>query len=99
MPLDTTSPDPTARVSYNDDPDAPPSDLLPRADLTATTILGGAHAERNTVGQLFATQIASAIATKNPDEKRLVVVGLGLEKATVGREAFMDLLGLVLGVI
>ena len=86
-------------MTYNDDPDAPTSYLLPRADLTATTVLGGAHAERNTVGQLFATQIASAITTKNPDEKRLVVVGLGLEKATIGREAFMDIFSLVLGVI
>lgn len=86
-------------MNYNDDADAPSSDLLPRADLTATTVLGGAHAERNTVGQLFATQVASAISTKNPDEKRLLVIGLGLEKATVGREAFMDILSLVLGVI
>lgn len=86
-------------MSYNEDPEAPSSDLLPRADLTATTVLGGADSERNTTGQLFATQIASAIATRNPDEKRLVVVGLGMKKASIEREAFMDILGMVLGII
>lgn len=86
-------------MNYSDDPDATPSDLLPRTDLTATTVLGGTIPERNTVGQLVATQIASAIATKNPDEKRLLVVGLGLEKAELDRSAFMDLLDLILGIV
>ncbi|KAF2397199.1 hypothetical protein EJ06DRAFT_533378 [Trichodelitschia bisporula] len=79
--------------------DAPPSDLLPMSHLTATTVLGGTVPERDTLGQLLATQIASAIATKDTDEKRMVVVGLGLEKSTLGREEFMDLVELVLGII
>ncbi|KAF2097435.1 hypothetical protein NA57DRAFT_58024 [Rhizodiscina lignyota] len=101
VPLDTTSPDPTtsASANFSDDPDAMSSDLLPRVDLTATTVLGGTVPERNTVGQLVATQTASAITTKNPDEKRLLVMGLGLEKAELDRAAFMDLLELVLGIV
>ncbi len=51
---------------------------------------------RNALGQLYATQIASAIATKDPAEKRTVVVGLGLEKAATDREEFMGILDLVL---
>lgn len=86
-------------MSYNDDMDSSSSDLLPRADLTATTVLGGGVPERNTTGQLIASQIASAIATKSPDETRLLVVGLGLEKAETDRAGFMDLIGLVLETI
>lgn len=72
------------------------------AHLTATTVLGGTMPERDTVGQLVATQVASAIATKDPEERRLVVVGMGLEKKkgsdeVMSREAFMDLVGLVMG--
>ena len=86
-------------MNYSDDFDAAPLDLLPRADLTATTVLGGTLPERNTVGQLVATQIASALATKSPNEKRLLVLGMGFEKAELDRTAFMDLLELVLGII
>ncbi len=71
-------------------------ELLPMAHLTATTVLGGTEPERNALGQLYATQIASAIATKDPAEKRTVVVGLGLEKAATDREQFMGILDLVL---
>ncbi|KAK3060619.1 hypothetical protein LTS18_008132, partial [Coniosporium uncinatum] len=90
VPLDISS-DPTAlhanSTSYHNDDDdgddgsAPTSDLLPMSHLTATTILGGTIPERETVGQLCATQIASAVATKDPDEKRMVVVALGLQDA------------------
>lgn len=69
------------------------------AHLTATTILGGTMPERDTLCQLYATQIASTIATKNPEEKRLVVVGFGLEKAEADRRAFMDLIELAMSVI
>lgn len=67
--------------------------------LTATTVLGGTIPERDTIGQLCATQIASAISTKSPDEKRLVVVGMGLEKADSNRETFLSMIELVLKVI
>lgn len=67
--------------------------------LTATTVLGGTIPERDTIGQLYATQIASVISTKNPDDKRLVVVGMGLEKADAQRETFVGMIELVLKVI
>ncbi|OCL12915.1 hypothetical protein AOQ84DRAFT_284129 [Glonium stellatum] len=98
---------PSTSISY-DDEDSTPLDLLPLSQLTATTILGGTIPEIDTLGQLCATQIASAIATKDPRERRMVVVGLGLEKdmakRTIGgtqeaREGFSEILGLVLGVL
>lgn len=67
------------------------------AHLTATTVLGGTVSERDTAGQLVATQVASAISTKDPEEKRLVVVGMGFEKKDMSREAFVDVVGLVMG--
>ena len=70
-------------------------DILPSSYLTANTLLGGATPERETVGQLYATHIASAIATKNPDESRTILVGLGLTKAQASREQFFDLMQLV----
>ena len=48
------------------------------------------------MGQLYATQIASAIVTRNPDEKRTVLVGLGLSKFEARRESFYDTLDLVM---
>ncbi|KAF2137314.1 uncharacterized protein K452DRAFT_291710 [Aplosporella prunicola CBS 121167] len=99
VPLMTPSGDPTLQppqAFYDDeDPSAHDLDLLPMPHLTATTILGGTVPERDTVAQLVATQIASALATKNPGEERLLVVGLGLEGKELGREAFMDLVELV----
>ena len=96
---------PSTTISY--DEDSPRSDLLPLSQLTATTILGGMIPELDTLGQLCATQIASAIATKDPRERRMVVLGLGLEKdiakrASGGsegaREGFAEIVNLVLGV-
>ncbi|KAI9882548.1 MAG: hypothetical protein M1823_005708 [Watsoniomyces obsoletus] len=78
--------------------------LLPRSDLTASTILGGTIAERQTFGRLLATQLASAILTRNPEENRTLVVGLGLKNVNVNvnvdgdnnRRMFFDLIDLVL---
>ncbi|KAF2084377.1 hypothetical protein K490DRAFT_49363 [Saccharata proteae CBS 121410] len=92
----------TAQPSHfaNDlDDDLPDSELLPMAHLTATTVLGGTVEERNTVGQLLATQIASAVLMKTPEERRMVVVGLGLEGKELGREGFGEVVGLVLEVL
>ena len=70
-------------------------DMLPSAGLTAITLLGGATSERETMGQLYATQIASVIAAKNPEERRSVLVGFGFTKPQPGREQFFDLMDLV----
>lgn len=70
--------------------------LLPITNLTATTLLGGHAPGQDIIGQLYARQIASAIATKSPGEKRLLVVGLGLETTDAGRDAFFDIIDLAL---
>ena len=70
--------------------------LLPSSRFTATTTLGGRSAEREPIGHLYACQIASAIVTKDPAEKRLLVVGLGLHEPTVDRDIFDGIIDLVL---
>ncbi|KAL8957499.1 MAG: hypothetical protein Q9193_005245 [Seirophora villosa] len=69
--------------------------LLPMTHLTPKTLLGGSNAERETIGQLYAAQIASIIATKNPHEKRTVLLGLGLSKFEASRAVFYDTIDLV----
>ena len=66
------------------------------AHLTPRTLLGASTPERETVGHLYATRVASAISTKDPMEKRTVVLGLGLREFEANREAFYDLMDLVL---
>jgi proteasome assembly chaperone 3 len=73
--------------------------LLPLAHLTPTTLLGGTVPERETLGQLYAAQIASAVAKRNPEERRMLVLGLGLVSTEMVREVFIDILGLVGDVI
>ena len=70
-------------------------DLLPLEHLTPKTLIGAGGDQRETIGHLYASQIASRIATKDPDENRTVVVGFGLQKIDQEREAFFDLLELV----
>jgi proteasome assembly chaperone 3 len=67
--------------------------------LTATTILGGTIAEVNVLGQTLATQIGSAVLTRDASEKRMLVVGMGLDKGMSGREAFGEIVGLVLSIL
>ena len=69
--------------------------LLPMAHLTPKTLLGGSTTEREIVGQLYATQIASAIVTRHPEEKRTVLVGLGFSNTEVKREVFYDTMDLI----
>jgi proteasome assembly chaperone 3 len=101
VPLDISATDGSmASNSYLDrDDDEPESDLLPMHHLTATTILGGTVPELEILGQTLATQIASAIKTRDERETRLVVLGMGLDKSMVAREEFGELIGLVLEVI
>ena len=63
--------------------------------LTPKTLLGGATEERETLGQLYAAQIASLIASKNSREKRTVLVGLGLSKIEASREDFYNTIDLI----
>ncbi|KAJ5563982.1 hypothetical protein N7513_000224 [Penicillium frequentans] len=70
--------------------------LLPLSALTATSLLGGHAPGQNTIGQLLARQIGTAIATKSPAEQRLLVVGLGLGKTGSDRDSFFAIIDLVL---
>ncbi|KAF4983200.1 hypothetical protein FZEAL_1357 [Fusarium zealandicum] len=70
------------------------SGLLPSTHLTPNTLLGGGGEERETLGQLYAAQIGSQISLRSPDDRRILVLGLGLAKADLEREAFFDLLEL-----
>jgi proteasome assembly chaperone 3 len=101
VPLDVSATDaPMASNPYIDrDDDDPASDLLPMHHLTATTILGGTIPELEILGQTLATQIASAIKTRDDRETRMVVLGMGLGKSMAQREEFSNLVGLVLDVI
>ncbi|KAI2633871.1 hypothetical protein GGS21DRAFT_518996 [Xylaria nigripes] len=69
--------------------------ILPMSHLTARTLLGGGGEQRESLAQLYAVQIASYIARRDPEERRTLVVGLGLQKLRSDREAFFDVLELV----
>ncbi|KAI3323257.1 hypothetical protein HD806DRAFT_535743 [Xylariaceae sp. AK1471] len=69
--------------------------LLPMSHLTPKTLLGGGGEERESLAQLYAVQIASYIARRDSDERRTLVVGLGLQKLRPEREAFFDVLELI----
>ncbi|KAK8058674.1 hypothetical protein PG994_009122 [Apiospora phragmitis] len=73
----------------------PNPSLLPLTHLTPRTLLGGGGEQRESSGQLYAAQIASHIARKNPEEGRTLLVGLGLQKPTPNRESFFDLIELI----
>lgn len=69
--------------------------LLPSTHLTPSTLFGGGGDERETLGQLYAAQIASHLTLRSPDDRRTLVLGLGLVRLDKEREAFFDLLELV----
>ncbi|PMD28633.1 hypothetical protein NA56DRAFT_560169 [Hyaloscypha hepaticicola] len=94
VPLSSASPTAfdTALPSENED-------MLPLGHLTPKTLLGAGGEQRETMGHLYASQIASVIATRNPEETRTVVVGLGLQRVDMDREAFFDLLELIQKII
>ncbi|KAK2803863.1 hypothetical protein FQN50_006871 [Emmonsiellopsis sp. PD_5] len=93
VPLENTNP---GTDGYHTLPDPNEDGLLPLPNLTATSVLGARGSERETIGQLYACQIASMIATKNPDEKRLLVVGLGLDQPELDRDMFFGVIDLVM---
>ncbi|TGJ81970.1 hypothetical protein E0Z10_g6782 [Xylaria hypoxylon] len=69
--------------------------LLPMSHLTPKTLLGGGGEERESLAQLYAVQIASYIARRNSDERRTLVIGLGIQTLRQEREAFFDVLELI----
>jgi proteasome assembly chaperone 3 len=97
VPLSSASADPMNPGNMHFSSSDPETALLPRSDLTATTILGGTKREDEVVGQTLVTVIASSMLVKRPSETRLLVVGLGLEGAAeMGKEGFEEVVGLVL---
>jgi proteasome assembly chaperone 3 len=73
--------------------------MLPLGHLTPKTLLGAGSDQRETAGHLYASQIASAIVTRDPEETRTIVVGFGLQKIDLEREAFFDMMELIQKVI
>lgn len=73
--------------------------MLPLSHLSPKTLMGGGGEQRETLGHLYAVQIASVIATRNPEESRTIIMGLGLQKVDMEREAFFDMLELLQKVI
>lgn len=61
--------------------------------------MGGGGEQRETIGHLYATQIASLISTRNPEETRTVLVGIGLQKIDMAREAWFDILEIIQQVV
>ncbi|AEO63302.1 uncharacterized protein THITE_2108349 [Thermothielavioides terrestris NRRL 8126] len=72
---------------------------LPSVHLTPKTLVGVGSEERETLGHLYASQIASHLALRDPNEKRTLLLGLGLDTVEGGGDAFYDLLELVLQVL
>lgn len=80
----------------------PTDDLLPATHITPKTMLGGGGEEREAIGHFLATQIANVVQVRDPDERRTVVCGFGLEGDMIkvlrggegdsGREEFFDLM-------
>ncbi|PHH77108.1 hypothetical protein CDD80_932 [Ophiocordyceps camponoti-rufipedis] len=75
------------------------NDLLPSTHLTPTTLLGGGDDDRQTLGQLYAAQIASHLSLRSPDDRRVLVLGLGLATLDKERDTFFDLLELAQKVV
>ena len=63
--------------------------------MTPKTLLCAGGDERDTLGQLYAAQIASHLALRDPEDRWTLMLGLGFEKVETGREAFFDVLELV----
>ncbi|KAF2671937.1 hypothetical protein BT63DRAFT_411267 [Microthyrium microscopicum] len=99
IPLSNPHPDQVPPASFETDLDAPQSDLLPAPHLTTSTLLGGTAPERETAGQLVATQIGSLLLKQRPEEQRTLVVGIGFQNAQLSSDEFAELVDLGLSML
>lgn len=97
MPL--LSDNPTHNDPYFQTVSSEEDGLLPAARFQPRTLLGAGGSDREALGQLYASQIAHAIATKSPQEDRSLMLGLGLAKADFDRDLFLQVVDLVLSII
>nr|POE84611.1 hypothetical protein CFP56_73100 [Quercus suber] len=90
VPLSSVSADPM-NPSFTLTDGGNENSLLPRSELTATTVFGGTRRDDEIMGHTLATTIASAILLKTPGEQRLLVLGLGLTNMeSMGRPEFEE---------
>lgn len=73
--------------------------MLPTTRFQPRTLLGAGSNEREMLGQLYASQIASMITSKTPEESRTLLLGLGLAKVEMDRDTFLETLNLVLEIL
>lgn len=73
--------------------------LLPPSHLTATTLLGGTKPDLEILGQTLATNVAAAILSRNRDESRVLVLGIGLDARSIDGDAPQQLLSACLDVL
>lgn len=72
---------------------------MPPAHITPNTLLGARGDERETLGQLIATQFATLVLKRDPEETRTILFGFGLMKVDLDRAAWFDLLELIAKVV
>jgi proteasome assembly chaperone 3 len=75
------------------------TDLLAAGHISPKTLLGAGSSERETLGHMIASQIATMILRRDPEEQRTVLVGTGIAKVDLGRESWFDLLELLVKVV
>ncbi|KAK5073331.1 hypothetical protein LTR24_010348 [Lithohypha guttulata] len=92
-----TSADPHFNLARDMDGDS--DSLLPVTRFQPRTLLGAGGTERETMGQLYASQIASLITAKNGEESRSLMLGLGLAKVDLSRDTFLEILDLITRVL
>lgn len=95
-----TSSDPHFNLARDTEGEGGDSDaLLPVTRFQPRILMGAGGTERETVGQLYASQIASLITMRNAGEGRALMLGLGLERAVLSRDGFLEVLDLVTRVL
>ena len=101
VPLSNAAPSESSMLNASNEmsDDHPDATLLPYSHLTATTVLGGTKPEFEVLGQTLATTVASAILMQTAEEQRMLVLGIGLETANMGKDDFEAMLGLCLDVL